>query len=153
MLIVSSNKNVPQQIVERGYKKLTTAMKLVIISAVFLTLSGCASLVGDNRRDIKIESNPVGAAIYLDNQRYGVTPAIVTLPTYIYGGKTITLKKAGYHEQTMTVNSQFQPIALLDIFCWPTFIIDAATGNIVKIHPSNLNLHADLERIDSIRQD
>ena len=121
-------------------------IKLVISCTLMLSLFGCASIAGDNTRAVKVDSMPQGAAIYVDNQQYGVTPAVITLPTYIYGGKSVTLKKAGYHDQTMMVNSKFQPIALLDIFLWPTFLIDAATGDIVKIDPANLNLSTKLQR-------
>lgn len=121
-------------------------IKLAIIFSIFAAISGCASIAGDNTRAVKVTSQPAGAAIYVDNQQYGVTPAVVTLPTYIYGGKSVTLKKKGFQDHTMMVNSKFQPIALLDILFWPTFVIDAATGNIVKIDPANLNLDAQLER-------
>ncbi len=140
-------KNTSKQSHERNYISFTRAIQLVILSAVCLSLSGCASIAGSNTRAVKVESQPVGAAIYVDNQRFGTTPAVITLPTYIYGGKSVTLKKEGYQEQTMRVNSEFQPIALLDIFLWPTFIIDAATGNLVKIDPANLNLYADLQQV------
>ena len=123
--------------------------KLAFIGVLFLSiagLTGCASIAGDNTRTVKVESNPPGAAVYVDNQQYGVTPAVINLPNYIYGGKTITLKKPGYQEQTMVVNTKFQPIALLDILFWPTIVIDAATGNMVKIDPANLNLSTKLQR-------
>ena len=120
--------------------------KLALLCALILSISGCASIAGDNTRAVRVESKPAGAAIYVDNQQYGVTPAVVNLPTYIYGGKSITLKKPGYQEQAMMVNTKFQPIALLDIFFWPTFVIDAATGNLVKIAPADRNLGASLHR-------
>lgn len=119
---------------------------MLLASTIALSLSGCASIAGDNTRTVKVDSVPKGAAIYVDNQQYGVTPALITLPTYIYGGKSVTLKKAGYQDQTMMVNSKFQPIALLDILLWPTLLIDAATGNIVKIDPANLYLNTQLHR-------
>lgn len=121
-------------------------IKLAIFCSLFTAISGCASIAGDNTRAVKVTSQPSGAAIIVDNQQYGVTPAVVTLPNYIYGGKSLTLRKKGYQDQTMMVNSKFQPIALLDIFFWPTFVIDAATGNIVKIDPANLNLNSQLIR-------
>ncbi len=123
-------------------------VKHALFCSLLLTLSGCASIAGNNTRMVKVESQPLGAAIYLDNQRYGVTPAVITLPNYIYGGKNILLKKEGYHDQCMMINSSFQPIALLDIFFWPTFLIDAATGYIVKIDPANLNLYAALQKVE-----
>ncbi|MBA2367540.1 MAG: PEGA domain-containing protein [Candidatus Protochlamydia sp.] len=129
----------------KNFKKLT---KIFTIFSLFLILSGCATLFGNNRRDVSVVSNPPGAAIYMDNMQYGFTPAIITLPTYIYGGKSITLKKEGYYDQTMMVNTEFQPIALLNIFFWPGFLIDAGTGNLVKINPCHLNLSTELRNFN-----
>lgn len=119
-------------------------IKLALICATIVTLTGCASIAGNNSRAVRVSSAPAGAAIYVDNQQYGVTPATITLPNYIYGGKSVTLKKRGYPDQTRMVNTAFQPIALLDIFAWPTFIIDAATGDLVKIDPASTNLDFNL---------
>ena len=124
---------------------ITKITKVWFACALFLTITGCASIAGDNTRMVKVDSYPSGAAIYVDNQQYGVTPAVITLPNYIYGGKSVTLRKTGYQDQTTMVNSKFQPIALLDVLCWPTFIIDAVTGDIVKIDPANLNLNYRLQ--------
>jgi len=121
-------------------------IKIALAGVVSLSIASCASIAGDNTRAVKVDSNPAGAAIIVDNQQYGVTPAVVTLPTYIYGGKSVTLRKHGYQDQTLMVNSKFQPIALLDILFWPTFVLDAATGNLVKIDPANLSLNANLQR-------
>jgi len=122
-------------------------IKLGVAFALFLTLTACASIAGENSRRVRVSSIPSGATIVVDNQNYGVTPAVISLPNYIYGGKSVTLKKRGYQDQTMMVNTQFQPIALLDIFLWPTFIVDAAAGNLVKIDPASVNLDAKLYRI------
>lgn len=121
--------------------------KLYVASLLIVALSGCASIAGDNTRTVKVTSKPAGANIYVDNQRYGKTPASVTLPTYIYGGKTVTLKKAGYSDETIPVNTAFQPIAVLDILAWPTFLIDGATGSLVKIDPGTRNLDAQLTHV------
>lgn len=121
-------------------------LKIFSAGVLFAALTGCASIAGDNSRKVSVNSHPQGAKIYVDNQQYGTTPAIITLPNYIYGGKSVTLKKQGFQEHTMMVNSKFQPVALFDILLWPTFLIDAATGNIVKIDPANTNLHAQLAR-------
>lgn len=121
-------------------------IKIALFCTSFLILSGCASIAGHNTRAVKVDSHPTGAAIYVDNQQYGITPAVITLPSYIYGGKSVTVRKKGYADQTAMVNSQFQPIALLDIFFWPTFFIDAATGSLVRINPANMNLNYNLQR-------
>ena len=33
---------------------------------------------------VKVESEPAGATILVDNQPYGVTPAVITLLSYIW---------------------------------------------------------------------
>lgn len=116
-------------------------LRLGFIISFFLGLTACASIAGDNSRAVMVHSKPSGADILVDNQHYGVTPAIVNLPNYIYGGKSITVRKAGYRDQTKMVNAKFQPVSLFNILFWPGFIIDAATGNIVKVDPANLNLN------------
>lgn len=121
-------------------------LKLAAAAVAALTLVGCATIAGNNTRQIKVSSYPAGASVYVDNQQVGVTPALVTLPSNIYGGKSVLLRKKGYQEHAMMVNTKFQPVAILDIFLWPTFIVDAITGDLVKIDPANLELNATLER-------
>jgi hypothetical protein len=126
--------------------KTIKVVSLALSCTLFLLLTGCASIAGNNTRSIQVVSHPAGAAIFVDNQRYGTTPAMITLPSYIYGGKTITLKKPGFQEQSLQVNTQFQPISLVNLLFWPGFLVDAATGDLVKIDPADLNLHAALQR-------
>lgn len=121
-------------------------IKLLTICAAFSLVTGCASIAGDNTRKVSVNSQPAGATVYVDNQQYGTTPAVITLPSYIYGGKNVMLKKKGYRDESMTVNTKFQPIAILDILFWPTFIVDGLTGDLVKIDPANRNLNATLSK-------
>lgn len=124
---------------------MKTIKALVSLALVF-TLAGCASIAGDNTRKVRVTSYPKGASIYLDNQRYGVTPATITLPNNIYGGKSVIVKKKGYGEQSAFVNTKFQPVALLDILFWPSIIIDGVTGNLVKIDPATRHLEYKLQK-------
>ena len=72
------------------------------------------------------------------------------LPNYIFGGKSVVLKKEGYYDQSLMINSKFQPCGLWNLLCWPGFLIDAAAGNTVKIDPMNLNLVGELEPVKSV---
>tara|TARA_R110000868_G_scaffold210193_4_gene460219 strand:+ start:159 stop:542 length:384 start_codon:yes stop_codon:yes gene_type:complete len=121
-------------------------VKLVVSCAVIATLTGCASIAGNNSRAVHVTSKPAGAGIFVDNQQYGVTPATITLPSNMYGGKTIALRKPGYQEQAKTVNTAFQPIAVLDVLFWPSIIVDGVTGNLVKLDPASTNLDYTLQR-------
>lgn len=103
-------------------------------------INSCASMFGNNGREISVNSSPQGATIFLNGIQYGETPRIITLPTYIYGNQTLTLKKTGYEDQSTSLNSEFQLVGLWNIlnFPWGT-IIDAADGDMVKISRHNLN--------------
>lgn len=120
-------------------------LKLAAAAAVAMTITGCASIAGDNTRTVQVNTMPAGADVYIDNQNYGTTPTAVSLPSYIYGGKTVVVKKSGYRDQVLPVNTSFQPIAILDVLFWPSLIVDGLTGNLVKIDPATRNLNAHLQ--------
>jgi hypothetical protein len=121
-------------------------IKLALTGVAIATLASCASIAGNNSRAVHVTSVPAGAGVYVDNTQYGVTPTTITLPMHIYGGKSVSVRKSGFQEQSKMVNAQFQPIAILDILFWPAIIIDAATGNLVKMDPATTNLDYNLHR-------
>lgn len=120
---------------------------ILALSSVSL-LSGCASMFGDNTRQIRVDSHPQGADIYVDGQRYGSTPSVITISSYIYGGKQLVLKKQDYKDQVIMINAAFQPVGLWNILNFPIgTIIDLATGDILKIDPVNLSVTGDLSAV------
>ncbi|BBH53400.1 PEGA domain-containing protein [Fluviispira sanaruensis] len=121
--------------------------KTATILAISAFLTGCASMYGDNTRLVKVDSQPQGADIYIDGARVGKTPAVITLSTYIYGGKTLVLRKENFSETSVMVNSKFQPVTIWNILNGFGFLIDAATGNILKIDPANLSVQSELTPI------
>jgi hypothetical protein len=120
-------------------------VRFSVMPLALLSLTGCATILGENSRTVCVNSNPQGAGIYMEGERRGTTPANITMPNYIYGGKSITLKKDGYHEQKVQLCTKFQPCGLLNILFWPGFIIDAALGNSVKFDPAQLNVISELQ--------
>ena len=129
-------------------KKITLFKTAALLTRVgsISCLSGCASMFGDNNRSITVNSTPEGAYIYVDNTQYGTTPMVVTLPSFIYGGKTVTFKKPGYVTQSMQVNTAYQLVGLWNILNFPLgMVVDFATGDSVRINPPNLQLNANLQ--------
>ncbi|MFN8771289.1 MAG: PEGA domain-containing protein [Neisseriaceae bacterium] len=119
----------------------------VIILASIFSLMSCASMFGDNGRRVTVNSDPAGAIIKVDGLSYGKTPTVITLPTYIYGGKNIVLHKDGYVDVTVPVNAEFQLVGLWNILNFPLgFAIDGLDGNFVKISPDSLNINASLSK-------
>lgn len=51
----------------------------------------------------------------------------------------VCCKEPGYKPYSGAINSNFNPVTLLDILFWPTFIVDFATGAAQK-YPSHYNV-------------
>ncbi len=126
-------------------KKLFVKILSILVASTVVT--SCATMFGDNNRTIKVDSQPSGAGVFVNHQRVGTTPAVVTLPSHIYGGANISLKKEGYEEQALFVQTQVQPSTFLNIFFWPGFVVDGLTGNIIKINPVCTNLSSELQPV------
>ena len=130
-------------------KYLNNLWSALAFCAIAISLESCATVAGDNLRTVCVQSHPQGASVFVDGQRQGSTPTTITLPTYIYGGKAIVVKKEGYQDQTMIVNTKFQPCGLWNLLFWPGFIVDGLTGSTVKIDPMNLNMTTELQPLSS----
>lgn len=116
-------------------------LRLATIVAVALSLSGCATLFGDNTRQVSVNSNPQGAKVYLNNQYMGTTPTTLTMSS-LWDTNIVELKKPGHEPIVRTVNTSFQPVTILDILLWPTLIIDGVSGDMMKISPDSRNITA-----------
>ena len=117
----------------------------LLISSSVLTVSSCASMFGDNTRTITINSNPAGADIYIDGINRGATPMVINLPTYMYTGIAINLKKSGYKDTGVVIDAKFQNVGLWNILNFPIgFVVDVATGNLVKVDPAAINTTVNL---------
>ncbi|MCE2706081.1 MAG: PEGA domain-containing protein [Proteobacteria bacterium] len=122
-------------------------LSTLLISATVLTVSGCASMFGDNTRTVNINSNPSGADVYINGVNRGSTPMALNLPTYFYGGASITLKKSGYKDTGIFIDAKFQPVGLWNILTFPIgFGVDAATGDLLKVDPAALNTVVNLSK-------
>lgn len=128
-------------------RKFKNAAHVAFVSIMLVSVNSCATIAGDNTRSVSVSSTPPGASIYVDGQRYGTTPAVVTLPSYVYGGKTVTLKKEGYNDEVVNLNTKFQPCGLWNLLFLPGFLIDGATGSTVKIDPVSLHVNTGLQSI------
>ncbi|OAI49585.1 hypothetical protein AYO45_02195 [Gammaproteobacteria bacterium SCGC AG-212-F23] len=118
---------------------------LSVASLSILLLSGCASIFGDNNKTVEVRSTPQNAQVFANNQPVGVTPTIVTVPS-TWSPTLLTLKKKGFQTQTTQVMTAFQPVGLWNILFWPGFIVDAISGDMMKIKPESRNIHVDLSK-------
>jgi hypothetical protein len=122
-------------------------LSTLLISATVLTVSGCASMFGDNTRTVNINSNPSGADVYINGVNRGSTPLALNLPTHFDGGASITLKKSGYKDTGIFIDAKFQLVGLWNVLTFPIgFMIDQETGYFLKVDPDALNTVVNLSK-------
>ncbi len=110
-----------------------------------LFLSGCATIFGENGKTIQVHSQPENAQVLINNMPVGTTPALVTIPS-TWSASTLTFRKKGYADQYAQVNTSFQTVGLLNIFFWPGFIVDAVSGDMMKISPDSRATYVNLSK-------
>lgn len=121
-------------------------VKLAFGFVLLFALAGCATIFGDKDRAVKVNSYPSGAKIYVNNGYMGTTPTTLTLSD-IWSSNLITVKAPGYEPATRNITPAFQPVGFLNILFWPGFIVDAATGNMMKIPNDAKNITFTLDKI------
>lgn len=129
------------------------AIAAAIGAASIVTLSGCASIVGDKDQAIAFNSSPSQAEILITDETskkvfVGETPTTVTLQkadgTY-FGGKTYTvhISKDGYDSRTLMINSTpngwYVAGNLLfgGLIGW--LVVDPLTGAMYNLSPSEID--------------
>ena len=106
---------------------------LVIVSAVAVATSGCATIISGNSQTITINSTPSGAHVRIGHQT-GTTPVTLHVPK----GDSYPIEIShGPDTRVLPLNRNIDPMTLLNIIppLWPGFIVDAVTGCIMKYNP------------------
>ena len=98
---------------------------------MMILTSGCASVFTGTTDIITFDSTPKGADVQINGMKVGRTP--LTLPVKrSLSAPQVKLKHKNYESQYVMLDNTFNTIAILDIFFWPTFFVDAATGSLMK---------------------
>ena len=88
----------------KNFSLITKGFALILLSAVLIASSGCATLFGPQKQNVYASSNPSGADVYVNGVRMGVTPyTLVLKPNQQY---TVEFKKQGYKTIGRTINSK-----------------------------------------------
>ncbi|QIL39926.1 PEGA domain-containing protein [Pedobacter sp. HDW13] len=106
---------------------------IAAVSATLL-LSGCATVFTGTKQTVQINSSPPAADIEVDGVKVGVTPMAVPLKKG-FTGQTLTLKLDGYESKTFQPQIAFNAVSVVNLLFIPGFIIDAATGSMMKYDP------------------
>jgi hypothetical protein len=122
----------------------SASINLLWLLATFV-VGGCATLYGQNNREITVHSMPEGAKLYMNGVEYGKTPTSIVLPSVGYSSQKLTLKKTGYKDQDFLVETEFQNVGYWNLIIPPAFLIDLGTGYMYKIKPGYYDFNIQLE--------
>ena len=120
-------------------------MKLMLTSVIVafsLLSTSCATMFGDNKRDIAVRANVSGAEVSINGVSYGDAPTSLVLNgTEVYGSQMIRVEKKGYGDEVRKVRTSFQMVSLWNILNFPIgFIIDGITGNLMRVDSKEINV-------------
>lgn len=124
--------------------KTKITYSLTILLVVMLTTS-CATLFGPKEHLLSFNSTPVGAEVFANGDRIGITPLKLELkPDKSY---MIEFRKEGYKSITRTVHNRIGvKWIVLDILGGVIpIVVDAATGNWYEFDQEYINGNLDKE--------
>lgn len=109
--------------------------RLLLILPVAFALTACGTLFGPDHDPVTIHSGISNTTFAVNGNEIGQGSAVYNVPR----GDTvvITASHPNCADRTVQTGKSFAAISLLDIFFWPTFIVDAVTGKISKTDPTD----------------
>ncbi|MDH5232303.1 MAG: PEGA domain-containing protein [Gammaproteobacteria bacterium] len=120
--------------------KLVKTLGIGLILSSLVMFSGCASIVIGKQQDVSINSNVQGADIIVNGMNIGQTP--YNGPIQRSSATTVTLKKSGYVEKTVQLDTSIEPMFWGNIIIGGVFgsTTDSATGSMYKYNPATIQI-------------
>jgi hypothetical protein len=102
--------------------------KIIIVVLVCVYLSSCALIFKGTKEEVRANSDPTRAQVWVNGINMGETP--ITMKLESKKPYTFEFKKEGYKSKTILINNHVGAgYIILDILCGLVpIIIDAATG-------------------------
>jgi hypothetical protein len=117
-------------------------IQIIFICATMLLFTGCASVFSGSNQNLSFDSEPSGAQVTMNSASLGKTPLTIPVKKKL-SAPIIEFKLDGYETKSLALQNAFDPIGVLNIFIWPGFIIDAATGSMMEYDVYNYKVILD----------
>lgn len=133
-------------------KTAVVNMYSIVIVAMCILASGCATMYTPESDNVTIQSNPEGADVYYGAQLLGTTPLTYSFKRDTFERKTLSIRKKGYKNQEVLLEKTLEKKALYNIAFITTTLgvtswgIDAASGHMIKYSPDSYLI--DLEKVN-----
>ena len=111
-----------------------------LILALSAFLAGCATVISGTNQTLTFQTEPEGAAVYLDGQMIGRTPVSVTVKKN--EKQTLMVRKEGYETITRDITKSFDNVAILNVF-WDLSTTDLITGALYEYAPNSYFIQLD----------
>jgi hypothetical protein len=133
------------QITKNMWKKRIWGTALLLASLISLT--SCATIMRGDHRDVRFNSDPPGADVYIDGILFGRTPIVLQLKA---GQSCVAeFRKEGYRTEIRQIKSRIKAewLILDVIFGTVPVIVDAITGSWSDFNPNYFNVA--IEKIEA----
>ncbi|MEO0112086.1 MAG: caspase family protein [candidate division WOR-3 bacterium] len=111
----------------------------ILLMGMMLGFLGCATMLRGTHQLVRIETDPPGALVTIDNNQKLITPASVKLKRN--QSHLLYFEKTGYQSKYENIRSEFNAITLIY-----AGLIDFVTGACYDLKPDHLYVH--LEKIN-----
>jgi hypothetical protein len=117
--------------------------KISFVLMALILSSGCSTIIKGTNQPVTFQSEPNGAAIFIDGERIGSTPMTIRL---VKNKKnSVMIKKDGYNTVSRDLTKQYDPVTLLNIF-WDISTTDMITGAAFEYEPNAYFFELDPEK-------
>lgn len=122
------------------YKPMHLSTTRTFFSAVlalvsFVVFSGCATIFTGTTDEVRIDSDPPGARIFIDGIERGETPDTIEIKRSGIGNREVTLRLDGYEPYTFVLQKEFNAVSVINLFNPLFWAVDVATGSVTRYSP------------------
>lgn len=113
---------------------------VIILLAITLLVSGCATILKGSSETVSFNSNPAGATVLIDGSPVGKTPTQLSLASK--NSYKIEIKKDGYEPSNFILSNKVGAgWVILDVICGVVpVVIDLVTGSFYMLDQSQVNV-------------
>ena len=115
-----------------------------LVIGALLSLTGCSTIFGENDRIVNINSAPKGAKVVMNNMVVNDTTPTKVVITNMFAPTLISVERHGCKPQQIIIEPEFQKVGWWNVLVLPGFVVDAVTGDMMKIpeaqHTFNVHL-------------
>lgn len=126
-----------------NYKTIPIVYLCLVLACIFM--SGCATIFKGSEAEIRVNSKPSNAQIFINGIDKGSTPQTLSLDRD--ENHILTFKKDGYQDVNFEINKKFDGATTIlgNIVSWALvgIVVDVATGAAYSLEPADMQANLD----------